>query len=480
MVEIDLISPADINEFQADLPPATPAHSLGRLISYTLPWPATSLLTFLQQAPHAPRIYWEQDPNDLTFAGYGLAATLTASGPDRFQVIQQQAARLFAHAIQATDDTPPHVGPRLFGGFAFRSGAAAHGIWSAFPAAHFILPRYQLTRLGDQAWLTINHCLDMGEQADQIAASLRADVQMLRLALDLVDEQEVGALADVSRPALSLKVDYPMDAATWEQLITLTTNRIRAGELDKVVLARVCRARASRLIEPVEVLTWLEQNYAECYRFLIEPIPGHAFFGATPELLADVKGTSLRTAALAGSLKRGQTPVEDARLGQALLADPKDRQEHAFVVDAIQKNLHPLVSDLQAPSQPNLYRLSNIQHLQTPIQGQLSQPVGVLPVVDALHPTPAMGGTPRELALHLIAEEEPFSRGWYASPVGWIDAAGNGLFAVAIRSAVSVGHQACLFAGVGIVADSDPAKEWQETNLKFRPMLEALGGTVEA
>lgn len=476
MVEIDLISPTEIDDFQDDLSLLTPSNNLGRLVSYTLPWPETSLLSFLQQVTNSPRVYWEQGPDSFSFAGYGLAATLTASGPDRFQVIQQQAARLFDNAIQEADDTPSSVGPRLFGGFAFRAGATAHGIWSAFPAAHFILPRYQLTRLGGQAWLTINHCLDMGEEAGQIAQSLRADVQMLRLALDLAGEQEIGSLAEPDRPALRLKIDYPMDTATWEQLITMTTNRIRAGELDKVVLARVCRARASRVIEPVEILSRLKQNYAGCYRFLIEPIPGNAFFGATPELLAAVQGTSLHTSALAGSIKRGQTRGEDAALGQTLLADPKDRQEHAFVVDAIQKNLRPLVQELQLPSQPSLYRLSNIQHLQTPIQGKLSQPSGVLPVVKALHPTPAMGGTPREVALQLIAEREPFSRGWYASPVGWLDPAGNGLFAVAIRSAVSVGHQACLFAGVGIVADSEPKKEWNETNLKFRPMLEALGG----
>jgi menaquinone-specific isochorismate synthase len=124
--------------------------------------------------------------------------------------------------------------------------------------------------------------------------------------------------------------------------------------------------------------------------------------------------------------------------------------------------------------------LSNIQHLQTEVQGKLANPCGVLPVVEALHPTPAMGGSPRIVALRLIKENEPFSRGWYAAPVGWLDAQGNGCFAVAIRSAVSVGHEAYLFAGAGIVADSDPLKEWHETGLKFRPMLEALGGAWEA
>jgi len=250
--------------------------------------------------------------------------------------------------------------------------------------------------------------------------------------------------------------------------------RIRHGELDKVVLARARKMRSAYSIDPINVLIQLERNYPDCYRFLFEPIPDHAFYGATPELLAEVTGSKLRTIALAGSIRRGNSPEEDEALGQQLLATPKERYEHAFVVDTIEENLRSLVSKLTIAPEPGLCRLSNIQHIQTIIEAELATGCSILPVVGALHPTPALGGRPRKIALDMIDESEPISRGWYGSPIGWLDHQRNGMFAVAIRSAVSVANESMLFAGAGIVADSEPDKEWRETQLKFRPLEDAL------
>ncbi|MFQ5614289.1 MAG: isochorismate synthase MenF [Anaerolineae bacterium] len=447
----------------------------GGLVSYSLPWPDTSPLAFLRQAGDAYRVYWENGPASPAFAGYGWAASLTAAGPDRFRSIRQEAAQLFNKAILETDDTPPGVGPRLFGGFAFWAGDEPQDLWSAFPSACFVLPRYQLTCLDGQSWLTVNHCLEAGQDPYPILQSLRDDTQMLRLALEMAGNRAQESRMQPHRAEIELDIRYPMDRAAWQRLIETTTGRIRAGELEKVVLARTCRVQSTRYVEPADILTRLRQKYPDCYRFLFEPAPGHVFYGATPELLAEVSGLTLRTVALAGSSRRGETPDEDATLARELLSNPKERQEHAFVVEALRQSLQPLVSELQVPPSPDIHRLNNIQHLRTAMQGRLAEPCGILPVVEALHPTPAMGGTPRATALRLIAENEPFSRGWYAAPVGWLDPHGDGLFAVAIRSAVSVGHEACLFAGAGIVADSDPDREWRETGLKFRPMLDALG-----
>ena len=266
-----------------------------------------------------------------------------------------------------------------------------------------------------------------------------------------------------------------MPAATWRRLVNDAVRRIHLGELDKVVLARTCDVQMDRDVDPTEVLARLERRYTGCYRFLVEPAPGHAFFGATPELLVEVAGASLNTVAMAGSVPRGNSADADAAFAREIMTSLKERQEHAFVVDAIETSLRPLVTELDVPEQPVLRRLHNIQHLQTVIRGRLAQGAGVLEAVEALHPTPAVGGVPRLPALQMIADEEPVPRGWYASPVGWMDLQGNGVFGVAIRSAVSVGSQARLYAGAGIVADSDAEREWEETELKFRPMLEALG-----
>ena len=157
------------------------------------------------------------------------------------------------------------------------------------------------------------------------------------------------------------------------------------------------------------------------------------------------------------------------------LNDPKERHEHALVVETLRERLEPLTSELSVPDEPQILKLSNVLHLHTPIEGRLKAKSGVLPVIEKLHPTPAMGGKPRDLALDFIRKAEPVPRGWYAAPIGWIDSDLDGTFGVAIRSAVSQDKRVWLYAGVGIVADSQPQREWDETALKFRPMLGALG-----
>jgi isochorismate synthase len=178
---------------------------------------------------------------------------------------------------------------------------------------------------------------------------------------------------------------------------------------------------------------------------------------------------------LAGSIQRGDTAQADAQLAQALLNSSKDRIEHDLVVEAMRARLKPVAQQLEMPATPEIYRLSNIQHLLTPVSGTLSTPRGVLPLVDLLHPTPALGGAPRELALPFIREAEPVPRGWYAAPVGWINSQLDGSFGVAIRSAVVQDRRAWLYAGAGIVPESRPEREWVETSWKFRPIQQALG-----
>jgi menaquinone-specific isochorismate synthase len=265
---------------------------------------------------------------------------------------------------------------------------------------------------------------------------------------------------------------------TWQAMVTGALQRIRRGELEKVVLARTLQAQFDRPPGITAALTNLAERYPDCYRFMIEPQAGQVFLAASPELLAEVNAPIFRTTALAGTIRRGSTPAEDDRLGQALLNDPKERQEHAIVIRVIQDKLAPLAVAVETAPAPRLRKLGNVQHLETAIQGKLAYGWGVLDVVAALHPTPAMGGYPQAGAQAYLAQAEPFERGWYAAPVGWIDPWGNGLFAVGIRSGLFSGQAATLFAGAGIVADSNPAKEWQETGLKFKPLLEALGGAL--
>jgi menaquinone-specific isochorismate synthase len=394
----------------------------------------------------------------------GVAATIEATGPDRFDAVRGAAADLL-------DEGDVHAGteaacPRLFGGFAFHAEGASGEPWGAFPAARFVLPRVQVTETRDGTWLTVTA---VGDDATSDAVEARV-------------ERERDRIADL--PALDAGRDRPRvrgrrrttDRATWTRSVDDAVARVRAGDLRKVVLAQGLAVNLSRPVSVPDLLGRLGATYPDCYRFLVEPDaePPPAFLGATPERLVRLHGRTVSTGALAGTTGRGDTPAEDEWLAQELAADEKNGREHDLVVGAVRDQLSPFgrvrVGDR------TVKRLATIQHLHTPISATLERDAHVLDLVEALHPTPAVGGLPPDRALATIRETEPFDRGWYAAPVGWFDAAGNGEFAVAIRSAVVAPdrRRVTAFAGVGLVADSDPDEEWDEVQLKYRPILDEL------
>jgi menaquinone-specific isochorismate synthase len=446
-----------------------PAH-YGRLVSVSLPIEGVTLLDFLHHHKGQARFYNDSQRGESAFAGVGIALELFAYGTERFNQIQHHAAALFADALVAAD-VPSTVAPRLFGGFSFMEDYVPDAAWADFPPAHFVLPHYQLTRIGEVYWLTLNAHVPYGENPHlllpELREALKAKIATLKPHPLSPPQSREGEQTN------GINIAYPMPYDTWAENIVMATQRIKSGELHKVVLARVCEIRGTDRIDVDRALVYLEQAYPETYRFLFEPRPYHAFYGATPELLAEVQGNQVKTMALAGSIRRGKTPQEDAILGQSLLDDPKNRGEHRLVIEGIQEKLTPLTRDVTI-GDTGLMRLTNIYHLHTPITGTLHHTDGILPVVAALHPTPALGGSPRDVAMALIQSAEPVPRGWYAAPIGWIDRHLDGAFHVAIRSAVAQEKRVWLYAGCGIVAESDPQQEWDETLLKFAPMLRAI------
>ncbi|MBK8902318.1 MAG: isochorismate synthase [Anaerolineaceae bacterium] len=435
-----------------------------------MPAPGVDTAVFLQQAWGQARFFWGEANGGLTLAGFGIAADLFAWGQDRFSQIQAQAQALFADAV-IHDASQPLAGPRLFGGFSFIDDFTPDNTWSIHYPAQFILPHYQLAQQDGQSWLTLNAILPPDESPKTILPDLRAALQA-RLAL-LQSPVTLSPRHPVTPSPVHL--NYPMSLQDWETMITHATQTMRSGPLNKVVLSRVCEIRYAQKVDVDGALAYLNNTYPDCYRFLFEPRPFHAFYGATPELIVGVNGRSLHTMGLAGSIGRGETPAEDDALAQELLNSAKNQHEHALVVQSIRRRLAPLTSELTIPDQPGILQLGYIQHLHTPIQATLKTAVGVLPILQNLHPTPALGGQPRELAMPFISQAEPVPRGWYGAPVGWLDHHLDGAFSVAIRSAITQDRRVWLYAGAGIVADSDPQAEWNETALKFRPMLNALG-----
>ncbi len=441
----------------------------GYLVSYALPCEGISLRSFLYHARDESRFYWESSREHIAFAGMGSAVEITGIGPNRFHQVESQITELFQHVVLLNKDADPLTTPRIFGGFAFHEDHLPDHVWTGFEAAYFVLPHYQLVSIHGEKWLTINVQLPLDESVDSIRAELEI---ALRERIEFL--QSVEADVQNLEQARATRKYFPMDFNTWENNLNAATQRMQNGELKKTVLARICELSFNEAINLDSSLHYLAQHYAECYRFLFEPQAQHGFWGATPELLASVTGAKIETMALAGSIKRGQTPAEDQNYEEILLNDPKERYEHQLVIDQIQANLTPITNELTVHP-TGVYKLQNIQHIYTPIEGKLKNPRGILPLVEKLHPTPALGGEPRDKAMQAIADYEPFPRGWYAAPIGWIDYKMDGQFTVAIRSAVAQANRAWLYAGVGIVADSQPAKEWQETALKFRPIMEALG-----
>lgn len=253
-------------------------------------------------------------------------------------------------------------------------------------------------------------------------------------------------------------------------LIENAVDAIEAGVFDKVVLAREVTVEANRAIVIDDVLERLRSLYPSCMVFSIE-----GFVGASPELLVERRGDRVESHPLAGTFPRSGDPEADAHLAETLLASDKDRREHRFVVDAVARALEPRCDELSVPETPAIIQLRNVVHLGTHIAGRLADPApSALELVAAIAPTPAVGGTPRVAAVEYLARCEGFSRGRYGGPVGWVDAEGDGQFAIGIRSADIDGARARLVAGVGIVKGSDPQAELAETQLKLQALLSAV------
>jgi menaquinone-specific isochorismate synthase len=447
------------------------------IVSFSKAWRETSLLDFLKQGQGQPRVYWANESLELEMAGYGQAAFLRGRDQQRFSSLDRQVRHLFEHARTEGDSRPELSGPRLFGGFQF-DASRADAIWSDFPDGALMLPGYLLIRSGSQYVLTLSRYLDSAQDAQAALA------EMQREADDLL-WQGTGTTYDspmVDAPGRLQRQDCGYQELTdrdeWIGMTRTAIETLADKDLDKVVLARAVELTMQSDIGLGDILAQLRAQYPDCYRFLFEFQPGSAFIGATPELLAATDENKLHTHALAGSIPRGITWDEDHRLGQALLESPKERLEHDLVVQEIRRNLTPVTDELAIPETPELVRFTNIQHLMTPVRGTLANGSGLLKVVEMLHPTPALGGTPRARALQVIDELENTPRGWYGAPIGWIGPSGQGQFAVGIRSALARGRRFRLYAGAGIVAESQPALEWAETEIKLRPMLNALGVTA--
>ncbi|AFZ71331.1 isochorismate synthase [Natronobacterium gregoryi] len=407
-------------------------------------------------AADEPRVQWST-PDGLEVVGRGVAVRIVATGPDRFEAVREQASRVFD---RVDHDGPSVARPRAFGGFAFHDehepGVAP---WTGFDAASFLIPRLLVVRSGDGTWLT-------AVAETESDAEDRLEDWNDRLA-DLPAMRPSGSGPGVDTTHRSTSPDE------WADQVECALDRIDDGRLTKVVLAQALSVDLEDDLDVAATLERLRRRYPNCYRFLIGHEIGGTFFGAPPERLVAKRGDCVETEALAGSVPRGDTPEADEEYADELFDSDKVQREHGLVAEAIRAQLEPLTASLTTADQ-TVRKLATIQHLWTPIEATLEKERHVLELVEALHPTPAVGGVPTTAAWETIRETEAFDRGWYAAPVGWFDGNGDGEFAVGLRSGVAREDSITLFAGNGIVTDSDPDDEWTEVQLKLRSILDEL------
>ena len=436
-----------------------------KLVSISLAVDALDPLAVLESIfePKEPHFYAERPAIATAIAGAEIALAHEARGRQRFADVQRWIDDAIQHTIAVGDVGAPFGGPHFFTGFAFRDEPEPG---EPFPAAFVFVPRWQVALAGATTTAVANLCVTPDADIGALAVRVWRAHQKFRSFRFQETDDPAAATAP---PRFTTR-----EAGDYRAAVARALQAIESGQLNKIVLARAKDLAADQTLHPLRMLNGLRQRFPDCYSFSFAQGRGPSFIGASPERLVRVSQRTLETEALAGSIRRGASASEDAALAATLLRSEKDLREHRAVLDDIVARLAPLGVQPEFPAQPQIRRLANVQHLDTAVRATLPEGVHLLDVLAAMHPTAAVGGNPRRVALERIRELEGFPRGLYAGALGWLNTRGGGEFFVGIRSALVEGAAARVFAGAGIVAGSTPEKEFAETELKFKAMLDAF------
>lgn len=474
----------------ARLPPASTHLGTDRTIETTTS-PAQRLVTharsleralpadFLARYRGGPRGFWARADRWVAHAGRVACIRIDGEDENRFGAVRRAAARLAEGAL------PEGLGegaepPRFYGGFSFREdhgisdlAAARNGeeVWAAFPSALFHLPAVELARGGSGSIrLRVRASLGRGEDVEEVRAHLAEVADAVERSLSV---EEAGAKADTG-PGRSVVARRETERDAWEAAVARALDAVARGRLTKAVLARTLDLTLDEPVDPARIALALWGQSRGTHAFFFEPEPGRCLVGAAPEAVASVREGLFHATAVAGSIRCGRNADERERSAEKLLGSRKDREEQRMVVEDMARRLAPLAEEVRVQAEPHVLTLARIQHLETVIRARIPADRHVLDLLRALHPTPAVCGVPRDASLDFLRRHEPFERGWYSGPVGWFDTDGDGIFVPALRTAAVRGPRWRLFAGAGVVDGSDPPGEWDETGIKFEPVLRAL------
>ena len=430
-----------------------------QIVSFSQKIDVVDPLAILKIFALKPHFYWESPSQKEAIVGYGTTKKITINSKDRFIKAQQFIQSCLKQTIRTGDFHLTGAGPRFWCSFSFSAVATD----APFPAATIFLPRIQIVRQEQSCILVANVAINK-RNTKSVLEQIRQEIQAINLA-------NCKAVESARQP---IRLETQLEAAVlFKSAVASALKSIEKEELSKIVIAHATDVFSATPFNIIHSLNNLRQRHSDCYIFSTSNGRGHSFIGASPERLISIQNQRLVTDALAGSAPRGKTASEDASFASRLLSSQKEQREHQAVTQFIIQRLRQL--DLTPQRSPRqLLQLSNIQHLWTQIYAQLPAHVNPLDIVARLHPTPAVAGVPTQRACEQIRRYETFDRGLYAAPLGWIDYQGNSHFIVGIRSALIKGNHARLYAGAGIVAGSDPDKEFAEVQLKLQSLLKAL------
>jgi menaquinone-specific isochorismate synthase len=411
------------------------------------------VLGWLHSQPELPRVYWSSRENDFEIAGAGTVVTLDSRdhGVDPIGFIKSVEQIIEACGEQA---------PFFVGGFRFDRNRGVGRQWKSFPAAWFVVPDSALVRIGSKYFHVVATPVAEDTTAEQLQDFCEQAKQTYSPCIGPVGafSTEIGA-----------RTDTP-DVRQWRDNVTLCLSSIGSNEVRKIVMARRTDFKLSDEVDPIALYSSLASETGRCFGFMVEFDHGGAFLGASPERLFRLSGNTLITEAVAGTSSR-----TNACEASASAITDKEVREHGLVEEFALEAMRILCDDAQVTEPRSPLILEHLAHFRSEIRGRLRDKVGIADVVSQLHPTPAVGGYPREKALQIIRQIEPFDRGWYAAPFG-VMTQGFADFSVSIRSAVVSSTGLSLYSGAGIVLGSDPDNEWDELERKIAPHLRILGG----
>ena len=437
-----------------------------QIVSLAYQIPGVDLLACLQKFSH-PNIlhfYWENRSKQEAVAGWGVSRKNYTGANSRFVAAQDFIQECFQQIIRAGENNLAIGKPSVFCSFTFFDNPEKS---EPFESGTLFLPRFQIVKKNKNCCFIVNYPLAKGESKSDFVNHAQQKLNNINWTdLERLDPEAESSL-------LSPERDRTQDPSYFKSVITSALNSIAVDEFSKIVIAHATDIQSKVPFEIIKSLGNLRELHPDCYIFATSNGKGHNFIGASPERLISVQNRQLVTDALAGSAPRGASNTEDLHLANLLLKNRKEKREHKAVSDFTIERLRSIgLKPQQLPLQ--LLKLSNIQHLWTPIYAHLPSDIDPLEIVALLHPTPAVAGVSTEIACEKIRRYEKFPRSLYAAPLGWVDYEGNCEFIVGIRSALINGDRARLYAGAGIVSGSNPDKEFDEVQLKLQSLLKAL------